>query len=354
MFSIFVVFNIIEQDYNTEHAMNEIYLIEEVVKVLNSQWDFLEEPITYDYQVQESSAIKSIIKIMGTEFQCLVDNEVNGRNLPRIEEKAKSCMEVYKAPVLLVARYIHPSVYDTLRKKGLSFADTAGNYNIQHTKGKKLIFQLSHTGEKAPINNSKKYPIFQEAGLKVIFYLLQAPENVAKPFREIKEYSGVSIGTVKNVIDELETRKFILTTHKKRVLKERRLLLDLWVDNYHQVLKPKLRLKQLDFRRPEQKEKWEEIVLPNGMLWGGECASNLLNGYLTPGLFELYTETPFSNLMKTGATRTTEGVIYVYQKFWKGDVMPCILIYADLVSSGDSRCIEAANKLLKDELSDFE
>ena len=90
------------------------------------------------------------------------------------------------------------------------------------------------------------------------------------------------------------------------------------------------------------------------MLWGGECASNLLNGYLTPELFELYTETPFSNLMKTGATRTTEGVIYVYQKFWKGDVMPCILIYADLVSSGDSRCIEAANKLLKDELSDFE
>ena len=57
--------------------------------------------------------------------------------------------------------------------------------------------------------------------------------------------------------------------------------------------------------------------------------------------------------MKSGTMRTTEGDVYVYQKFWKGDTMPYPLIYADLVASGDSRCIEAANKLLENELSDF-
>ena len=48
-----------------------------------------------------------------------------------------------------------------------------------------------------------------------------------------------------------------------------------------------------------------------------------------------------------------EGDVSVYQKFWKGNTMPLILIYADLIGSEDSRCIEAANKLLNDELSDF-
>ena len=333
--------------------MYGIQIIEQAVSAIRRQWEN-SQGVIIDALQPETPSMEQYVRIMGIEFRCLVENEINGTNILRIEEKSKSCMGTYKGPVILVARYVQPSVYGTLRKMELNFADTVGNYNIQYTKGRKVIFHLSHTGEKAPVNNNKNYPIFQEAGLKVIFYLLQAPENVGKSFREIKEYSGVSIGTVKNVIDELEVRKFILVTQKKRVLKKRRLLLDLWSENYHQILKPKLLLKQLDFRTPEQKEKWEEIALPNGMLWGGECASNLLNGYLTPELFELYTETPFSNLMKTGATRTTEGVIYVYQKFWKGDVMPCILIYADLVSSGDSRCIEAANKLLKDELSDFE
>ncbi|PVZ11546.1 type IV toxin-antitoxin system AbiEi family antitoxin [Porphyromonas loveana] len=333
--------------------MDGIQIIDQVISAVRNQWEDALDVITHAFQ-PETPLMEKYIKIMGIGFRCLIENEINGRNFLRIEEKAKNLMDTCKEPIILIARYVQPSVYGALRKMGLNFADTAGNYNIQYTKGKKMIFYFSHTGEKAPVNNKKNYPVFQEAGLKVIFYLLQAPENVSKPFREIKEYSGVSIGTVKNVIDELENRKFILSTQKKRVLKERRLLLDLWSENYNQVLKPKLLLKQLDFRTPEQKEKWKEMALPDGMLWGGECASNLLNGYLTPEFFELYTEIPFSNLMKTGAIRTTEGVINVYQKFWKGSTMPYVLIYADLVSKGDGRCIEAANKLLKDELSDFE
>ena len=332
--------------------MDGIQIIDQVVSAVSNQWEDFQGFITHSFH-PETPSMEGYIKIMCVEFLCLVENEVNGTNLLRIEKIAKSRMVTCKVPIILVARYVQPSVYETLRNMELNFADTAGNYNIRYVKGKKMIFHLSHTGEKAPVNK-KNYPVFQEAGLKVIFYLLQAPENVSKPFREIMEHSGVSIGTVKNVIDELENRKFILTTRKKRVLKERRLLIDLWSENYNRVLKPKLLLKKLDFRTPEQKEKWKEIALPEGMLWGGECASNLLNGYLTPEFFELYTVIPFSNLMKTGAIRTTEGVINVYQKFWKGSTMPYGLIYADLVSKGDGRCIEAANKLLKDELSDFE
>lgn len=45
----------------------------------------------------------------------------------------------------------------------------------------------------------------------------------------------------------------------------------------------------------------------------------------------------------------------VYQKFWTdnsmSNIVPKLLIYADLMGSGDSRCLEAANKLYDDENS---
>ena len=49
-----------------------------------------------------------------------------------------------------------------------------------------------------------------------------------------------------------------------------------------------------------------------------------------------------------------QGEITLYKKFWLGDAMPMVLLYADLMTSGDSRNIEAAEKLLSHELADFE
>ena len=65
----------------------------------------------------------------------------------------------------------------------------------------------------------KPYPAFQEAGLKVIFYLLQEFTNVNKPYREIQKATGVSLGAIKNVFDVLVEREFILMTGSKRTLK---------------------------------------------------------------------------------------------------------------------------------------
>ena len=182
---------------------------------------------------------------------------------------------------------------------------------------------------------------------------MQDVDNVGKTFREIKEQCDVSLGTIKNVLDELEARKFVLTTKRKRILKDKRRLLDLWVENYHHVLKPKLLVKHFAFRDEQSKTQWDKIVLPEGICWGGECAAYQVNGYLTPQKFEIYTDVAWGNLMKTGAMRATEGEITMYQKFWKGSTMPIILIYADLLGDGNSRSIEAANKILNDELSNF-
>lgn len=77
----------------------------------------------------------------------------------------------------------------------------------------------------------KPYPEFQEAGLKVFFYLLQDIVNVGKPYRGIQIATGVSLGAIKNVFNVLVKRNFILLTNGKRTLKNINALLNLLNNN---------------------------------------------------------------------------------------------------------------------------
>lgn len=204
----------------------------------------------------------------------------------------------------------------------------------------------------------KPYPVFQEAGLKVIFYLLQDIANVNKPYREIQGATGISLGAIKNVFYVLIERNFILQTNRRRVLKNVNALFNLWVENYNQVLKPKLLLGKMSFRANDQRMNWTALKLPEGMYWGGEVGANKIDGYLEPGVFDIYTDIPAANLLKTGMVMQNQnGEIRIYQKFWKWEtdnqLVPLILIYADLIGSGNSRCLEMAERLWAYGLKDY-
>lgn len=113
------------------------------------------------------------------------------------------------------------------------------------------------------------------------------------------------------------------------------------------------------FRTEANRNEWKNIALPKGMSWGGEPAANLTDGYLQPGIFDIYTEIPAAHLIRTGVVKQdANGEIHLYNKFWNWETdnrtVPAILIYADLMGSGNSRCLEAAQRMLKNELKDFE
>lgn len=263
-----------------------------------------------------------------------------------------------KQPVLLIAKYITPTVMDNLASNGINTLDCAGNCHIRYAKGNKIIFHLVNKGEKNTLMAEKPYPAFQEAGLKVIFYLLQEFTNVNKPYREIQKATGVSLGAIKNVFDVLVERNFILMTGSKRTLKNINALLNLWTENYNQVLKPKLLLSRMTFRTNEQRIKWLAMDLPDGMYWGGESGANMVDSYLEPGAFDIYTQIPAAHLLKKGFVRFDEtGEIRIYKKFWNWEtenhLVPPILTYADLIGSGNSRCIEMAERLLNNVLKDY-
>ena len=301
----------------------------------------------------------ALVQIMNVDFLCDIKSNITATNINTVVNRLQKYMATENRPVLLVAKYINPNMFDKLVGLGLNILDCAGNCHIRYMNGSIPVFQLTNKGEKNVFANEKAYPVFQDAGIKVIFYLLQDKNNANKAYREIQEKTGVALGTVKNVIDELVTRNFILVTDKGRILKNQKALLDRWVENYNQVLKPKLLLGKMAFRTNGQRTKWLAMELPEGMYWGGESAAQMIDNYLEPGAFEIYTDVPTAYLMKTGFVKMdADGEIKIYQKFWKWEtenhLVPLILVYADLMGSSNSRCLEAANRLMEHGLNDFE
>ncbi len=300
----------------------------------------------------------TIVQIMNVDFLCEVKNTVTTATIGNIVDRLRLLANTEKQPVLLIARYITPSIIDYLTSNGINTLDCAGNCHIRYVKGNKVIFHLTNKGEKNTLMTEKHYPAFREAGLKVIFYLLQNATNVNKPYREIQSMTGVSLGAIKNVFNALIERNFILLTNSKRTLKNKSSLFNLWVENYNHVLKPKLLLTKMTFRTNDQRLNWTDLKLPEGMYWGGEGAAYKIDDYLEPGAFDIYTDIPAANLMKTGMVmQDKNGEIGIYQKFWKWEtdnqLTPLLLIYADLIGSGNSRCHEMAIKLLDYGLEDY-
>lgn len=300
----------------------------------------------------------AIVQIMNVEFLCEIKNTVTTATVRNIANLLRTLAVTEKRPVLLIAKYITPTVIPDLAANGINTLDCAGNCYIRYVKDDKVIFHLANKGERNTLTTEKPYPAFQEAGLKVIFYLLQDILNVNKPYREIQNATGVSLGGIKNIMDVLVERNFILPANGRRVLKNKKTLFNLWVENYNQVLKPKLLLGRMTFRTGEQRVKWRAMELPDGMYWSGESGANMVDSYLEPGAFDIYTEIPPANLFKTGFVKQDEnGEIRIYRKFWnwrtENHLVPLILIYADLVGSNNSRCMEMAERLLDYGLKDY-
>ena len=128
-------------------------------------------------------------------------------------------------------------------------------------------------------------------------------------------------------------------------------LLQRWVTAYPEQLRPKLTLGR--FRgNPEW---WRQKELdPLKALWGGEVAAERLTQYLQPQIVTIYT-TPqqLNQLLAEYRLRKDETWdVEILNRFWKPpemwqhkDLVHPILIYADLLATGNERNIETAKMI---------
>lgn len=321
-----------------EEIINDVvYNLKRLTKMESIDFKAVEKGRRYDYN----------LTINGVTFACVIKTQVNKANCNLVVQRLRKLKEQTDRPLVVAASHISPEVFDILPQEGISVVESSGNCKILASP---LFINIS--GQKSMQTKKVRGKAFTEAGLKLIFYFLLDDGNINKPYRKINEETGLSLGTIKNVVEELTNGLYVMTTSKGRFLKNKKALLDIWQTYYNQTLKPKLMVKEMEFVDAECRRDWEKITMPIGTCWGGEGGAYIIDRYLIAEQFDIYTEVPTVKLMMTKKMRFEEnGSIRVYQKFWKGGknekVAPRILIYADLMGSGNSRCIEAAQKLIE-------
>jgi hypothetical protein len=258
-------------------------------------------------------------------------------------------------PVMLITDYIAPDMADELKDRGIPFLDAAGNAYIKHAN---LLIWIKGQKPAAKATVIPAGRAFQPTGLQVIFTLLCNPNAVNLPYRELAKMAGVAHGTVGWVMPDLQQLGFIRDLQGKRGT--RRLfgherLVNQWADAYARVLRPRTLIGRYYVAGFEGWKNWP--IAEYGALWGGEPAAAMLTEYLRPGELTLYAEKMPSLLaarqkfMKEAGPRHTAAV-EVRRRFWHfpsdpehSNIAPPLLVYADLLATGDARCIETAKMI---------
>lgn len=286
------------------------------------------------------------ICINGIKFCCEIKKTISNANVFSVIDGIKNKSNNKNIPTLLITTRIYPKLAETFAENQINWVDKAGNCDIRHEG---LTIKIAGQKHTAPVNTGTVSKI-SETNIKLILFFLQNPESINWPYREIQEKVGLSLGTITKVFDLLKAKRYLVQTEKGRRIAMREELIEWWQQQYNEFLKPKLLVNRMAFRTPEARKKWKEMVLPEGMYWGGDCGANLVDGYLIPGEFEIYSDVVSSLLLRTGAVMPApDGEIRIYKKFWIGkedqNLAPTLVIYADLMGTGDSRCHEAALRI---------
>jgi hypothetical protein len=294
---------------------------------------------------------------VGRHADCLLRMVIHGKEIRYyVEVKAnvtktdKLLMMMNKGgfehPFLLVAKYINGQMAEQLKQDGIEFIDTAGNAFINQ-----LPLYIFVKGNKPP--DIVKRPLvkraFRPAGLRAIYAFLCNRGLENKTYREIAGVTDVALGTVDWIMKELKELGYLLDMGKRgnRLIQKEKLL-QRWVTAYPEQLRPKLTLGR--FRG--EYGWWQQKTLdPFKGQWGGEVAAAKLTQYLQPQVITIYAtpEQLDQLLIENRLKRDQIGDVEILERFWKTteprtykDVVHPILIYADLLATGNERNIETA------------
>jgi len=287
------------------------------------------------------------------EIQHRLTRALIGAVLAQTRERAREAGK----PVLLVTEHLTPPLAETLKDQRQHFVDTAGNAYLEcpewlvWVNGRKAVARPPRT---------QTGRAFTRTGLKLLFALLRDPTLANQPYREIAATAGVALGAIPPVMDDLQAQGHLLVVGegrgKHRRLAARRRLLDDWALAYARTLRPRTLLRTLTTTDFDDWTRWD--LAADDALWGSEPAANLLVGRLRPGVLTLYARKIPARLVvahrliepNPGATT---GLVEIRQRFWSGDATPAtrnrtvapVLVYADLLATGDARCLETAERI---------
>ncbi|MDO8549703.1 MAG: type IV toxin-antitoxin system AbiEi family antitoxin [Ignavibacteria bacterium] len=279
------------------------------------------------------------------EIKINITNQTLGAVVHQIKELTKGGNE------LLITHYVTPQIAERLKGMNMQFLDTAGNAFINLPN---LFLYIKGNKTKEDFVREKPVRAFQPAGLQLIYALICNPGLENKPYRMMAEKAMIANGAVTLVVKDLKKLGYLIDMGKqgRRIINKKELL-NRWVNLYAELLRPKL---LLGIYRTDNTDWWKQQDITNIKgLYGGETAAALLTKYLKPQNHTIYAEKNYGKLLlQLKLKNDPHGNVEVLEKFWnfndvmeKNNIVNPVLIYADLLATGDNRNIETA-KLVYD------
>lgn len=254
---------------------------------------------------------------------------------------------------IIVSTYINPIIRALFQNAGIAYLDATGSLFVQ-TPAIFILLEGKDTAPKATA--APKERAFAKTGLPIVLDILQNAQWLQQPYRELAAAYGIALGNLTHIVTSLQQMQFLVkmgnTKSRQYTLRNKKQLFEKWVAAYEQVLQPKLHLGNFRPLNKDALANWQQWPLPGKTVWGGEPAAALLtHHYLQPGLFTAYTDDKKALVKEWKLVPDEKGPVQLYQHFWKNDlpgslpVAPALLVYADLINTGDARNAEAAQMI---------
>lgn len=246
-------------------------------------------------------------------------------------------------PWILITSYVNPKNAEYLRKLEIPFIDSVGNAFLNI---KELPLFIFLKGNKSAQYIMPATTFVSTAGIKLIFYLLCNPEAINLSYRELAQKSQVALGSINNIVRNLKEKDYLIEIKDKRKLIHIEKLIERWVIAYSEKLRSKLIIGKF---KAEKNDWWRDAQIGEGC-WGSEVGAYQLTHHLQPEIITLYSNRFDAKVqLKYQLKKDDNGNIEVYKQFWsfedkweKQNLVPPLLIYADLLISDDPRNIEVA------------
>jgi hypothetical protein len=152
------------------------------------------------------------------------------------------------------------------------------------------------------------------------------------------------------VLEGLRKLDFLAEIRGTRHIVNRERLIEQWTEGYARLLEPSLEIGRFSSATSDWWRRTDASKF--GAQWGGETAAALLQRHLVPELTIIYAgEIPSRMLSEHRLKADPDGRVIFRRRFWNAvpsprqDVVPPLLIYADLVASGDGRSLAAAKQI---------
>jgi len=236
--------------------------------------------------------------------------------------------------------------------QGANFVDLAGNCRLQI--GRRHIAKIEG---RPPERRPQQGRGTGAPGQQILFALLVQPELLNGPVRNLAKAAGVAPVTAADRIARLRKEGVVHEANRERRLTAPRRLLDLWINGYETLVRPKLMIGRYRAQEtdPEALEHKIEQTLDDKVTWafGGGAAAHRLTGYYRGPDTVVHVRQPGFDVAKgLRALRADDGPLILLRapgplafEGTKPRTVAPLLVYTELLFTGDKRAREAAGEI---------